>query len=171
MKITNQKGFVIEGAALVIIAVMALFILPPNPVSNVLGVGVRPNKTIQTEKVELLTDKKGNPIKAEDGAYLVKRSVSDNDIQQHVTFWEWLRSLPVLVLFLMGLGVVFPGVAAWLHRTRSALQRDTKKIVVGVDKALGKMTDPDVKKKILDEMEKVQDESTKHLVDKIQGKK
>ena len=171
MKINNREGFIIEGAALLIIGIMALFLLPPNPVSNAIGVGIRPNKTVQTEKVELLTDKNGVPVVAQNGTYLVKRSFSDTDTQQHVTFFEWLRSLPILVLLLMGLGVVFPGVAAWLHRARSALQRDTKKIVVGVDKALGKMTDPDVKKKILDEMEKVQDESTKDLVDKIQGKK
>lgn len=164
MKIRNQKGFIIEGVALAIIAVMALFILPPNPISNVLGVGVRPNKTVQTEKVELLTDKDGNPVRSTDGAYLVKHSVSDTDTQQHVTFWEWLRSLPILVLILMGLGVVFPGIAAWRHKAWAELQSDTKKIVHSVNAGLTAIEDPALRQKVLDSMSKIQDSSTKQLV-------
>ena len=167
----NKKGFVIEGAALVIIAIMALFILPSNPVSNALGVGVRPNKTVQVEKVELLVDKQGNPIKAQDGTYMIHRSVSDTDTQQHVTFLEWLRSLPILMVLLMGSGIVFPGVTLFLHRARQALMANTKNMVVSIDRAMDNISDPLTKKIIYNEMEKTQDSSTKDLVDKIQGKK
>lgn len=171
----NNKGFVIEGAALLIIGIMALFILPPNPVSNVLGVGVRPNKTIETrsEKILPMTTAEGKQLFYEDGspAFKLVTETSNKDIQQKVTFWEWLRSLPIFVLILMGSGVVFPPVAAFLSMVYRGLKRETKRIVVGVDKALDKISDPATKEVIKTEMSKVQNESTKNLVDKIQGKK
>ena len=155
---------VTEAALLVYVIAGLALLFVPNPVSNLVGVGVRPNKTVYTEKVELIKDKDGNPI-------ATKTTVSDKDIQQRVTFLEWLSSLPALVIILMGLGVVFPPVSLFLGNVYRKLQSDTKKIVVGVDRAMDAMTDPVVKKTIKDEMAKVQDTSTKNLVDKIQGKK
>ena len=163
MKIRGQKGFVIEGSALIIIAIMAVFILPPTPISNLLGVGVRPNKTVQTDKVTLINDKDGNPI-----AY--RQVTSNADIQQHVTVWEWLRSLPVMVVVLMLLGTVFPPIALVFGALWRGLKRETKKIVVGVDDALKHVKDEELKQKMLLSMGNRQDESTKKLVDKIQGK-
>ena len=55
----------------------------------------------------------------------------------------------------MGLGVVFPAVSVILQRLYARLKNETKKIVVGVDKALDKITDPTTKQTILGEMEKV----------------
>lgn len=170
----NNKGFVIEGAALLIIGIMALFVLPPNPVSNVLGVGIRPNKTIETrtEKILPMTTAEGKQLFYEDGspAFKLVTETSNKDIQQKVTFWEWLRSLPIFVLILMGSGVVFPPVAAFLSMIYRGLKKDAKRIVVGVDDALKHVKDDELKKKMLLEMGNRQNESTKNLVDKIQGK-
>ena len=159
----NNKG-IAEVALLAYVIVGLILFFVPNPVSSSLGVGIRPNKTVQSEKVELIKDAQGVPI-----AY--KTTVLDKEVQQRVGFFEWLRSLPALVIILMGLGVVFPPLSLFLGNIYRKLQSDTKKIVVGVDKALAKVSDPVTKQTIFDEMEKVQDTSTKNLVDKIQGKK
>jgi hypothetical protein len=162
MKI-NKKGIAETVLLLYFLGAVVLFFVP-NPVSSSIGVGIRPNKTVQTDKVTLINDKDGNPI-----AY--RRITADNEIQQRVGFFEWLRSLPALVIILMGLGVVFPPVSLFLGGIYRALKTDTKKIVVGVDQALKHVKDDDLKKKMLLEMGNVQNDSTKHLVDKIQGKK
>ena len=159
----TNRGFTEVALLIYVIAGLALLFVP-NPVSNLVGVGVRPNKTIYTEKVEFIKDKDGNPI-------ATKTTVSDKDIQQRVGFMDWLKSLPALVVILMGLGIVFPPVSLFLGSIYRGLQSKTKQIVVGVDRAMDAMTDPNVKKVIYDEMSKTQDTNTKSLVDKIQGKK
>ena len=166
----NSRGLA-EVAILTYVIIGLALLFVPNPLSSSLGMGIRPNKTVQVEKVELLVDKKGAPIKAEDGTYMIKRSLSDTDTQQHVGFFEWLRSLPILMLLLMGSGVIFPGVSLFLHRARTTLMADTKKIIVSVDQAMDNISDQATKKIIYDEFAKTQDTSTKNLVDKIQGKK
>lgn len=162
----NHKGIAeVALLAYVILGLTLLFV--PNPLSSSLGVGIRPNKTVQVEKVELLVDKQGNPIKAQDGTYMIRRSVMDNDIQQHVGFWEWLRSLPILVILLMGLGVVFPPLSIFLGNIYKGLKADTKKIVHSVNAGLDKIDDPIKRQSVLDAMSKVQDTSTKSLVSKM----
>ena len=159
----KNKGFAEVTLLLYVLGAVVLFFVP-NPLSSAVGVGIRPNKTVQTDKVTLINDKDGNPI-----AY--RQVTADNEIQQHVGFWEWLRSLPALVVLLMGLGVVFPPVSIFLGGVYRTLKADTKKIVVGVDKAMTKVKDDELKKTMYLEMGNVQNDSTKHLVDKIQGKK
>jgi len=162
----NQKGIVVATVLYIIIAAMALLFIP-NPISSSVGVGIRPNKTVQTEKVELITDKAGNPV-----AY--KTTTSDQDIQQHVTFWEWLKSLPILVLILMGLGLAFPVVGVWFNSIWSKavaeyneLTGETKKIVVSIKAGLATIQDPVVKQNFLDALSKQQDSSTKDLVKEL----
>jgi hypothetical protein len=123
----NQRGIVAETLLVYVLAGVILFFVP-NTFSSSLGLGIRPNKTIQTEKVELIRDAQGNPM-----AY--KTTTSDRDIQQRVGFWEWLRSLPIFVLFLMGLGVIFPGVATVLAVLYSKLKTGVKQIITGVEEA------------------------------------
>ena len=82
----NRKGIAEVAILLYVIAGLALLFIP-NPVSNAIGIGIRPNKTVQTDKVTLINDKDGNPI-----AY--RQVMLNDDIQQRVSFWEWLRSLP-----------------------------------------------------------------------------
>ena len=159
----NRKGIAEVAILLYVIAGLALLFIP-NPVSNAIGIGIRPNKTVQTDKVTLINDKDGNPI-----AY--RQVTLNDDIQQRVSFWEWLRSLPGLVILLMLLGIIFPPVALFLGNLYRGLKGATKQIVVGVDKALDKVADEQIKKTMLDEMAKVQDTSAKKLVDEIQGKK
>ena len=153
----NQKGFAEVAILYAVIAVIGLLYIP-NPVSSAIGVGIRPNKTVQKEmvyeKVELLRDPVTNePVKAEDGSFMATRSGStrfeDTEKQQKVSLWEQLRSLPVLYLFLMGLGIVSPGIAGLMAKFNSgakktikavlgekeALMSDTKKIVKGLDEA------------------------------------
>ena len=104
----TNRGVVAETILVyVIVGMLALFV--PNPVSSAFGVGIRPNKTIKVDKTELIYDKEGVPI-----AY--RHISSDEDIQQKVTFWEWLRSLPMLALILMVLGAIFPPIALVLVR-------------------------------------------------------
>lgn len=158
----NQRGLAEVMLLYVVIGVFSLLFIP-NPVSSSLGVGIRPNKTIQTEKVEFIKDASGTPI-------ATKTTTCDAEIQQHVGFWEWLTSLPVFAIFLMGLGVVFPPVALILGKLWTGLKAETKKIVVSVDHALDNVNDPVVKASIKENMATVQDSSTKKLVDKIQGK-
>ena len=156
MKKLSQKGVVESTILYFVIAAMALLFVP-NPLSSAVGVGIRPNKTVQREstydKVELLRDKGGNPVLAVDGAFLARRtggaSMSDVDKQQKVSLWEQLRALPVLWLFLMFLGGFFPVVAGVMAKInvgikkrwkeaagqKEALLSDTKKIVMGLDRA------------------------------------
>ena len=155
----------IAEVVLLVWVIAGLFVLfVPNPISKAVGVGVQPNKISHSEKVEFIKDKDGNPI-------ATRTVVTDSDVQQKVGFWEWLRSLPGLVILLMLLGIVFPPISVFLANAKNALMRDTKKIIVGVDRAMDNVTDSNIKKIIYDEMAKVQDTSTKSLVDKVQGKK
>jgi len=160
----NKRGELATATLLIyVIGALVLFFVP-NKLSTSLGVGNRQNKIVQTEKVELIKDKEGNPI-----AY--KTTTSDSDQQQQIGFLEWLTSLPFLVLFLMGLGVVFPPVSLFLGSIYRGLKADTKRIVVGVDSAMTRVKDEELRKAMYLEMGNRQDTSTKALVDKIQGKK
>lgn len=161
MRTSRGEIATVTVLAYVIIGLLALYV--PNPISTAIGIGNRQNKIIQTDRVTLINDKDGVPI-----AY---RTVTDNsEIQQKSTFWEWLTSLPIFVLFLMIMGIIFPPIAMVLGTLWRNLWKETKKIVVSVDQALDNIHDPVVKQTILDKMDGVQNESTKDLVDKIQGK-
>ena len=152
----NEKGIAEVGLLIaVIVGMFALFV--PNPISSSLGVGIRPNKTVQklntVEKVELLKDEKGNPILSADGAYLVRRSLQESaidlDKQQKVSIWEQLRSLPILWLLLMFLGGASPIIAGVMAKINATIRKkfqittkerdqvldDAKKIVKGMDAA------------------------------------
>src|SRR3990167_6468169 len=153
----KNRGIVAETLLVyIVIGVIALFV--PNPISNAVGIGNRQNKIVQTDKVTLINDKDGNPI-----AY--RQVTSDQDLQQHITFWEWLSSLPIFVLFLMGMGLIFPPVALVLGRLWATLKKETKKIVLSVDAAMDEIKDEDVKNKALGAMAGIQNDSTKKIVD------
>lgn len=153
----NQRG-VAEVAVLIYVVVGLLAVFVPNPVSSALGIGVRPNKTVQSssrvEKVDFLKkDLLGKPVAEDDGSYLTKTTISaassDVEKQQRVGILEQIRSLPFLLLLLVGLGVAFPpfGAILWALWARAkkamrnvagekeALLTDTKKIVAGLEKA------------------------------------
>ena len=146
----NNRGIVAETLLVyVLLGVVAFFV--PNPVSSAVGIGIRPNKTVQrdsiVERVEFIKDKDGNPIATKT---TTTRAASDLDQQQKVSIWEQLRSLPILWLILMGLGGFFPvvaGVMAKINRSvknklesiadnRDVLNEEAKKIVRGLDKAI-----------------------------------
>jgi len=163
----NRKGFAEVAILYVAIAVLGLLFIP-NPVSKVAGIGIQPNKITQStvEKVDLIKNADGTVIGTK-----TTTSVDDKDIQQHVTFWQWLTSLPILVLILMGVGVVCPPVALFLHNVNqgivddiNSLKSDSKKIVASVEAGLNTITDPAAKQNFLDAMSKVQDSTTKSLV-------
>lgn len=158
----NKKGIAEVAILIYVIAALALFFVP-NPVSSSLGIGIRPNKTV--EKVELINDKNGVPI-----AY----KTTEQDIQQHVGFWEWLRSLPIMVVMLMGAGVIFPGLGIWLHSLWSKavaeykdLSGETKRIVISIKAGLATITDQSTKDKFLAAVSQQQDQSTKDLVKEL----
>ena len=145
----NERGFAEVAILYFVIAGLALFFIP-NPVSNVLGVGVRPNKTVQreitTEKLVPVTDSKGNQIAFKT---VSTTETSDVDQPQKVGFWQSVLALPRLWLLLMVLGLFFPPVGAfmaWLNSKikgklqdltdhHKDLEGDAKKIVLGMDKA------------------------------------
>lgn len=162
----NRRGFAEVALLLWVLAGVVLFFVP-NPVSSSLGIGIRPNKTVQTEKVDLIKDKEGNPI-------ALRTITSNQDIQQHVTLWEQVRSLPVLFLILMGLGIISVPSMAWLQNERIKLLTGAKKIVQSVDKGLAviKAKDPALHQAALDAMSKVQGENsaTEALVTDLQQK-
>lgn len=166
----NQRGFAEVAVLYGIIAIMALLFIP-NPVGKVLGVGVQPNKIIQKEShTEALV-----PIDPNCPSCGFKRvstdTTTDNSVQEHVTFLQWLSSLPIIVLVLMGIGVLCPPVAVWLHKLNQTLvddfkelKGDSKKIVAGVEMGLMTIDDPAKKQAFLDAMSKMQDSTTKSLV-------
>jgi hypothetical protein len=198
MKIANERGFgVIEVLLGVIIIGGLLFV--QNPLSSSLGVGIRPNKTIQKEytkeTVELLKDKDGNVIGTKT---IAKGQVTDQDLQQRVSLWEQFRSLPVLWLILSILGAAaVPGFGfmkflngrikkRWKQVTaeKDALMTDTRKMVKGLDAAFaslpeslanlpGEIDRVALAKRIRDDMEwelrAIYNESTKDLVRTIRG--
>ena len=158
----SQRG--VAEVALLVYVIGAMFLLfVPNPVSSAVGVGIRPNKTVYKEKVELIKDEQGCPI-------ATKTTVSDDDIQQRVGFWEWLISLPIFVLLLMGAGVIFPAIAIFLNALWQKGKAVTKDIVVSVDDAMKKVKDEALLKEMKTAMSSRQDRVTKKTVDKIQGK-
>jgi hypothetical protein len=168
----NNKGFVVTTVGILIAVVVGVFLLfVPNKASESIGLGIRPNKTITStvEKVDLLKNPDGTVIGTK-----TTTCASDKDIQQHVTFWEWLSSLPFLAVVFMGLGVVFPVVGVFLHKMWSNavaayndLTGETKRIVVSVKAGLATIQDPLVKQKFLDALSTQQDQSTKDLVKEL----
>lgn len=154
--IGNNKGFVVEGALVIGLLVSGFLLFVPNPISSATGIGVRPNKTIEREqayeRVELLKDEKGNPVLAQDGAYLVKKSGANSnysdDKQQRVTLFESLVSLPRLLILGIIMSIIFPasGVGLFMrglyNKVRagaSKLRGQTSQIVKGVKRGLDAM--------------------------------
>lgn len=155
----NQKGFVVEGVLVVSLLVGMVLLFVPNPVSNAVGVGVRPNKTVQTassvQTVDFLKkDFTGQPVAEEDGSYLTRTTIaqktSDVDSQQHVTIWQSFLALPRLFLIIVVLAILgFPPAVTFIARLKKAvfswqekhqeLESETQKIVLSVDKALDTM--------------------------------
>lgn len=163
----NQRGIAEVLAIAYVLGTLMILLFVPNPISSSLGMGIRPNKTVQStvEKVDLIKDDKGNVV-----ATRTTTAVNDRDIQQHVTFWEWLRSLPILLLILMFAGIIFPPIAVFLNNAKNAIIADTKKIVHSVDAGLTTIEDPIKRQAMLDAMSKVQDTSTKKLVSDLKHK-
>lgn len=163
-----NRGVVAETILIyVIVGILALFV--PNPISNAVGVGVRPNKTVKVDKTELIYDKEGVPV-----AY--RHISSDEDIQQKVSFWEWLMSLPIFVLFLMFMGVIFPPVAIVLAKIRATWKSAFKNTYNGLrnlaDKTVicrkcGDTVTIDTKEFVFDNIEKKQDNRDKILQEKV----
>ncbi len=163
-----NRGVVAETVLVyVLIGVIALFV--PNPVSTAVGIGNRPNKTVYTEKETLIYDKEGVPIAH-------RNIVSNEDIQQKPSFFEWLMSLPIFVLVLMFLGVIFPPVAIFLARLRSVWKSAFKNTYNGLKdlqdttvicRKCGDAVTIDTKEKVFDGIEKKQDNRDKILQEKV----
>ena len=160
----NKKGFA-EVAVLVYVIVGLVMFFVPNPVSTSLGIGNRQNKIVQTDKVTLINDKDGVPI-----AY---RQITDNrDEQQKISFWEWLRSLPIFVLVLMFLGTIFPPVAMVFAKLRSVWKNAFKNTFDGlahlkdttvICRKCGDPVTIDTKEHVFDGIEKKLDKRDKKL--------
>lgn len=145
MNIQNQKGEIITAVAVTLAIIFGLVFIP-NDLSKATGLQNKQNKLVQTktEKIELLKDEDGQPIRSAEGGYLVKRmeNTSDKDEQQQVTLWERVVALPFVLMLLCGLGVAFPFIGAHLLVLYRALKRellsfkkDSGRIVKGIDQA------------------------------------
>ena len=164
----NNRGVVAETLLVyVLIGMFALFV--PNPISTATGIGQRPNKTVYTEKVELIKDKDGNPI-------AMKTTMNNQDIQQKPSFFEWLMSLPILVLVLMFLGVIFPPVSIFLAHLRSVWKTAFKNTYDGlrslkdttvICRKCGDSVTIDTKEHVFDGVEKKHDHRDKVLLEKV----
>ena len=164
----KERGVVAETLLIYIVVGLVAFFVP-NPISNAVGLGNRQNKIVQTDKVTLINDKDGTPI-----AY--RQITSQSDIQQSVTFWEWLRSLPVFVLFLMLMGIIFPPIAALLIKLRGVWKSAFKNTYNGLKELRDttvicrKCGDPvtiDTKEKVFDDIERKLDNRDKVLQEKV----
>ena len=165
----NNKGIAEVVLLYFVIAGLALLFVP-NPVSNAVGVGIRPNKTVQStvEKVDLIKNADGTVI----GTKTIT-STDDKETQQHVTFFQWLASLPLLAIVLMGLGIACPAVAMFFNNLWGKavaeykdLTGETKRIVVSVKLGLATLdtASADKFKAVLSAQ---QDSSTKDLVKEL----
>lgn len=164
----TNRGVVSETVLIyVIVGILALFV--PNPISNAVGIGVRPNKTVKVDKTELIYDKEGVPV-----AY--RHISSDEDIQQKVTFWEWLTSLPIFVLVLMFMGVIFPPIAMVLAKIRATWKSAFKNTYDGlrslkdttvICRKCGDTVTIDTKEWVFNGVELKQDKRDKILQEKI----
>lgn len=190
----NQKGFVVAGAlfAYIIIGMVLLFV--PNPVSNVAGIGVRPNKTVlkdsYKETVELIKDKDGNIIGQKT---IAQSNSSDVDKQQNVTLWQSLVALPRLILILSILGLAGVPGFGWVIKIYRGLKNEynrhrteTKKMVLAMDQAFATISltlagerlpgeidraalAEKIKKNMLTILSTNYDQSTKDLVRELRG--
>ena len=99
-------------------------------------------------------------------------SVGLKQIDKPKTFWQklWGAFGPWAFLWaiLMIAGIFFPPVAALMGLFNKGVSKGVKRIVSGVDEALSKLGDED-RKKVLDELSKHYDDSTKALVRKVKG--
>ena len=175
----NQRGFAEVAVLYAIIAVMALLFVP-NPVSKVVGVGVKPNvitqKQSHTETIEPLLDAKGNQVAFKSVAV---DATSDSD-QAPKSWVDNLLALPRLWLLLMLLGCFCPVVGAFMAnlngKIKTAAQTayedltgNTKQIVVGVKRGLNALptTPINYQQMFLDELSKEQDTETENLVKEL----
>jgi len=167
-RLMNRRGLA-ETAILVYVIIGLIAFFVPNPISTAVGLGNRQNKIVQTDKVTLINDKDGVPI-----AY---RTVSSNsDTQQKITFWEWLASLPVFVLFLMGMGIIFPPIAMIFAKLRSVWKNAFKNQYHGLSllpdqtvicRKCGDTVTIDTKEFVFDKVEKKMDKRDKVLEEKV----
>lgn len=176
----GNKGFT-EVAVLVTIIAGMFLLFVPNPVSKVVGVGVKPNTVVQkeslVEKVDLLKDKDGNII----GTKTVTETGESTADKQPKSWLDSLLALPRLWLLLMILGCFVPGVAGFMHMINRKLasaykatvkewQGNTRQIVASVEKGLDTLEDVAAKKKFMDAMSMVQDTKVKDLVKELKKK-
>lgn len=147
----NRKGFVVEGALVIGLLSTFALLFVQNPVSSALGIGIRPNKTVQIQsseqKVEFLKrDLVGRPVAEPDGSYLTRTTVAqrslDTDKNQGVSLWEQIRAIPGLLILLVLFGIGSPVVGGRLWALYQGVKKelmsyhtDTKKIVRGIDLA------------------------------------
>lgn len=151
----NSRGIVAETLLLYVLGAVVLFFVP-NPVSQAVGVGVKPNKTVQTQSKEqkvdfLKKDLMGRPVAESDGSYLIgtttTNKTSDEDIQQHQTLFDQFKALPGLFMLLVILGLfgIGPGAVIvkklwdkfveWRDRHHE-LELETARAVKSVDAGL-----------------------------------
>lgn len=178
----HQLGFIGVETLLVVtlIAVVALFV--PNPVSSAAGIGIRPNKTVQTDAstqtiIPLKADNE-TLYHADGSVALISQAVykkQDLDIQQHVTLMEQLRHLPFVLLLLVILGAAgIPGFAWVLPKLHSVYldllswKSHTHQIVMSVDAGLATLPDDESRKKFKVAMKMVQDQEVQTLVGMLQ---
>src|SRR3990167_195055 len=164
----RQRGVVESVILYYVIAGLLLFFVP-NPISNSVGIGNRQNKIEKSDTTTLIYDKDGLPI-----AY--RQQTNATDEQQSITFWEWLRSLPISVLFLMCMGVIFPPVAIVLAKVRSTWKSAFKNTYNGLknltDKTVicrkcGDTVTIDTKEHVFTGIELKQDKRDKVLQEKV----
>lgn len=185
MKI-NQRGFIVEGALVISLLIGAVLLFIPNPVSSSLGVGIRPNKTVQTDATtQTLIPAKadGETLYHADGSVaLVSQTVykrQDLSIQQKVTLWEQIKSLPILWLILSILGAAaVPGFGIFAKingaikkkwqeaaEDHQVLSEEAKTIVRGLDTALATIPEVLAGEKLPGEIDRA--ELAKKIKDKI----
>lgn len=179
MKLLDKRGeFITVGViAFALLAGTVGLLVGSSGLSRIIpGLHQKENKTKST----YVSKSESKPIfvtDAKTGQQMVlystktETSTADSSEEQKMTFWQKLWVLPKLWLLFMVLGIFFPPIAAIMGVINHRLMGEAKKIVGGMEGAIKSIDDkPEVKQKILDELSKKYDSSTKALVSNLKRK-
>lgn len=164
----DQRGFAEIILIGTLVGITVLFLVT-GPLKGVFGGS---SKKVKTERSSVVTEPVFVKDKKTGETYVLQKTSSTfsnfetND--QSRTLVQKLLALPKLWLLLMILGLFFPPIAGVMGFINSRLTLAAKQMVTGVERGLEKIN-PEEKDKVLNELSKKYDHSTKKLVSKLKN--
>ncbi len=169
----NNRGEVFTLTVVILAALAAFVIGSSSKWGNLVGIGSKEQKSKQVYTSK--SESKPIIVTGQDGKQYIlqatKTETSTLDMAEEVkmTLWQKLLMLPKLWLGLMILGIFFPPVAGIMSFINARLKGAAAQIINGVEKGLATIPQ-ESKDKVLTELSKTYDKSTKVLVSKIKQK-